>query len=67
MDSGVGIPEEQLSQILEPLYTTKARGMGLGLAISRVIVEKNDGRLTVESELGKGSTFTVELKAASSP
>ncbi len=65
IDSGVGISEEQLSQILEPLYTTKARGMGLGLAISRVIVEKNDGRLSVESELGKGSTFTVELKAAS--
>lgn len=66
IDSGVGIPAQRLSQILEPLYTTKARGMGLGLAISRAIVEKQEGRLTVESEEGKGSTFTVELKTASS-
>ncbi len=65
IDSGVGIPAERLSQILEPLYTTKARGMGLGLAISRAIVEKNEGKLTVESEVGKGSAFTVELKVAS--
>jgi two-component system sensor kinase FixL len=65
IDSGVGIPAERLSRILEPLYSTKARGMGLGLAISRSIVETNEGKLTVESEVGKGSTFTVELKAAS--
>lgn len=63
IDSGVGIPAERLSQILEPLYTTKARGMGLGLAISRAIVEKQEGRLSVHSEHGEGSTFTVELKA----
>lgn len=63
-DEGVGIGPEQLGRILEPLYTTKARGMGLGLAISRVIVEKNDGRLTVQSELGEGSSFTVSLKIA---
>jgi signal transduction histidine kinase len=63
-DTGVGIPAEQLSRILEPLYSTKARGLGLGLAIARAILEKNNGVLRVASEPGKGSTFTVLLKAA---
>lgn len=63
-DSGTGIASEQLSQIMEPLYSTKARGLGLGLAIARAIVEKNKGSLRVSSVLGKGSTFTVRLQAA---
>ncbi len=46
---------------MEPLYSTKARGLGLGLAIARSIVEKNQGALHVASELGRGSTFTVRL------
>jgi signal transduction histidine kinase len=62
-DTGVGIPPEQLSRVMEPLYSTKARGLGLGLAIARAIVEKNGGRLRAASELGKGSTFTVFLPA----
>jgi two-component system, NtrC family, sensor kinase len=62
-DTGVGIPADLLSRVMEPLYSTKARGLGLGLAIARAIVEKNGGRLHVASEPGKGSTFTVFLQA----
>jgi signal transduction histidine kinase len=63
-DSGVGISAENLGRIMEPLYSTKARGLGLGLAIARAILEKNKGTLRVASEQGKGSTFTVQLGAA---
>jgi signal transduction histidine kinase len=63
-DSGVGIPKENLQRIMEPLYSTKARGLGLGLAIARAILEKNRGSLKVLSEPGQGSTFTVRLLAA---
>src|SRR5262249_20650485 len=62
-DTGVGIPRDQLSRIMEPLYSTKARGLGLGLAIARAILEKNRGTLRVASEPGKGSTFTVRMTA----
>jgi signal transduction histidine kinase len=62
-DTGVGIPPERLGHIMEPLYSTKARGLGLGLAISRAILEKNKASLRVASEPGKGSTFTVRLAA----
>jgi two-component system, NtrC family, sensor kinase len=62
-DTGVGIPPEQLGRIMEPLYSTKARGLGLGLALARAILDKNQGRLRIVSEPGRGSTFTVQLKA----
>lgn len=64
-DTGVGIPTEDLRRILDPFYSTKARGIGLGLAITRAIVDKNKGKLRVASVLGQGSTFTVQLLAAS--
>ncbi len=64
-DTGVGIPPEILLRVMEPLYSTKARGLGLGLAISRSIVEKNQGVLRVASEPGRGSVFTIRLAAAS--
>ena len=60
-DTGTGISPENLQQILEPLFTTKARGMGLGLSITLAIVEKNRGKLKVNSELGKGSQFSIHL------
>lgn len=63
-DSGVGIPPEHLRQIMEPFFSTKARGIGLGLALSRAILDKNKGTLRVTSELGKGSTFVVSLLTA---
>jgi signal transduction histidine kinase len=63
-DTGVGIGREDLERILEPLYSTKARGLGLGLALTRSILEKHAGSLHVVSEPGRGSTFTVHLPAA---
>jgi signal transduction histidine kinase len=65
-DTGVGIQPEQISKVMEPLYSTKARGLGLGLAIARSIIGKNNGSLRVRSELGKGSSFTLRLVAATS-
>jgi signal transduction histidine kinase len=64
-DTGVGIPREHLARVMEPLYTTKARGLGLGLALARAILEKNKGSLWAESVPGEGTTFTVQLTAAS--
>jgi len=63
-DTGVGISPENLSRITDPLYSTKARGLGLGLAIARAILDKNKGSLHVASEVGRGTTFTVRLAAA---
>jgi signal transduction histidine kinase len=67
-DSGRGIPDEDLSRIFERFYQVdkarrggKGRGVGLGLAISRQIVDAHGGRLIAQSELGKGSRFTVQL------
>ncbi len=65
-DNGKGIAHENLSRITEPLFSTKARGIGLGLAISRAIIEKHKGELRVQSEAGHGATFTVRLMAAPS-
>lgn len=64
-DTGSGIAADQLARIMEPLYSTKARGLGLGLAIARAILEKNNGTLEAASTPGQGSTFTVTLLAAS--
>jgi signal transduction histidine kinase len=62
-DTGVGIAPENLARLTEPLYSTKARGLGLGLALSRAILDKNRGSLRATSELGRGSTFIVRLLA----
>jgi two-component system, cell cycle sensor histidine kinase and response regulator CckA len=63
-DTGVGIAEKDLARIMQPLYSTKTRGLGLGLSISRSLVETNQGTLTVTSELGHGSIFTIRLNAS---
>jgi C4-dicarboxylate-specific signal transduction histidine kinase len=60
-DTGVGIPKENLAKLFEPLFTTKAKGIGLGMAITKTLVEGNGGTIEVHSEVGKGSTFTVKL------
>ncbi|MEL6106444.1 MAG: PAS domain S-box protein [Planctomycetota bacterium] len=64
-DTGVGIAADQMTKIMEPLYSTKARGMGLGLAISIAILQRNGGSLGVESTVDVGSTFTVTLPISS--
>lgn len=67
-DTGEGMSEESQRRATEPLYSTKARGMGLGLAISRTILEKNRGSLAIASEVGRGSEFSVRLpRAAEEP
>jgi signal transduction histidine kinase len=60
-DTGVGISPDNLSKITEPLFSTKAKGMGLGLAITIAILNRFSGKLRVVSEIGRGSTFTVQL------
>ncbi len=60
-DTGCGIARENMAKLFEPLFTTKARGIGLGLAVAENLIKANDGSLEVESEEGKGSTFTVIL------
>jgi signal transduction histidine kinase len=66
-DTGVGIAADRLGRVTEPLYSTKAKGLGLGLAIARALLEKNRGRLRVVSEPGRGSTFTVRLLTVPPP
>ena len=60
-DNGCGIPQENLEKIYEPLFTTKPKGIGLGLAITRRLVDQNRGMIEVESEVDKGTTFTIKL------
>jgi len=62
-DDGVGMPPEILKNMFEPFFTTKerGRGLGLGLAISRQIVERHQGHIEVKSELGRGTQFTITL------
>ncbi len=60
-DNGIGISEDTLGKIFTPLFTTKAQGMGFGLAICKRIVEAHGGRISVESVVNKGTTFTVTL------
>lgn len=60
-DTGRGIPERDRESIFKPFFTTRHSGSGLGLSITREIVERHGGRLEVESRLGAGSTFTAIL------
>ncbi|MDO8313005.1 MAG: ATP-binding protein, partial [Sideroxyarcus sp.] len=61
-DTGQGIPKDDLSRIFEPFYTTKKqKGTGLGLAVTWGIIDNHNGTIDVESELGKGTTFTIHL------
>ncbi|MGA1794757.1 MAG: ATP-binding protein [bacterium] len=58
-DTGCGIPEEDLDKLFDPFFTTKAKGIGLGLAITKSIIEHLNGMIDVESDVGKGTTFTI--------
>jgi signal transduction histidine kinase len=60
-DTGRGIPPEDIPSVFEPFFTKKTKGTGLGLFISQKIVQEHSGEITFESEVGKGSVFTVYL------
>ena len=66
-DNGHGIPEENLEKIFEPLFTTKARGIGLGLALSKKIIEAHGGSIEVERGVEKGTTFRVRFPNVAQP
>ena len=66
-DQGCGIPADQLPKIFDPYFTTKASGSGLGLAIAYAIVAKHDGRITVTSDIGVGTTVSLYLPASTHP
>lgn len=63
-DTGCGIAPDDLQRIMEPLFSTKTRGLGLGLALARAIMERHDGELTVASRPGHGTSFTMVLNLA---
>ena len=63
-DNGSGMTPEHLSKLFQPLFTTKARGIGLGLVVVKNLTQANGGSVEVQSEPGKGTTFTVTLPAA---
>lgn len=64
-DTGVGIPQENLEKIFEPLFTTKSRGIGLGLSVTKRFIENHGGTIIAESTLNEGSTFIVTLPISS--
>ncbi len=63
-DHGTGIPKENLGRIFDPFFTTKEKGNGLGLATSYSIIKKHDGSISVNSEMGKGTVFTILIPAS---
>ena len=60
-DTGIGISPENLQKIFQPLFTTKAKGQGFGLAVCKRLIEGHGGNIMVESKAGRGTTFTVEI------
>jgi two-component system NtrC family sensor kinase len=64
-DNGPGIPEQDLARIFEPFFTTKSKGTGLGLAICQTLATSLGCRLEVESEVGRGTKFTLQLTGSS--
>jgi two-component system sensor kinase FixL len=63
-DNGPGIPAEKLARLFEPFFTTKPQGMGIGLPISRTIIEAHGGRLWAENNAERGATFHFTLPVA---
>jgi signal transduction histidine kinase len=64
VDSGMGMTPAEMQRLFEPLFTTKARGIGLGLAVSRGLVLANGGVISADSRPGNGTTMSVSLPAA---
>jgi signal transduction histidine kinase len=60
-DTGVGIPNNIKSQIFTPLFTTKPRGQGFGLAVCKRVIEAHGGTISFESKVGKGTEFKIQF------
>ncbi len=60
-DTGCGMPTEVMDKIFDPLFTTRAKGIGLGLAVCKAIIDRHEGNIAVKSKAGKGTTFTISL------
>jgi signal transduction histidine kinase len=60
-DRGPGIPEDKLNEVFEPFFTSKSKGMGMGLSIARTIVEAHDGQISADNEPGRGAVFRIKL------
>lgn len=60
-DAGDGVSPDAVAQVFDPFYTTKPAGMGMGLAISRAIIERHGGRISLNNEPGRGARFSVML------
>jgi signal transduction histidine kinase len=65
-DTGKGIPDEDISRIFEPFYTTQDKGHGLGLAIVKSIIDEMNGTIIVSSTIGNGTTFTLRFSQVES-
>ncbi|OKY74657.1 MAG: hypothetical protein BM485_12505 [Desulfobulbaceae bacterium DB1] len=63
-DQGSGIPPENITKIFDPYFSSKQSGSGLGLAVAYSIIKKHDGSITADSEIGRGSTFSIYLPAS---
>ncbi len=66
-DTGCGMTTETMDQLFEPLFTTKPKGIGLGLALCKLHVEANGGTIKAASTEGVGTTFTITLPVADVP
>ena len=62
-DAGVGVDPDAMDKLFDAFYTTKSDGMGIGLSVSRSIVERHHGRLSVELNDGPGATFSFSIPA----
>ena len=62
----MGIPKEELALLFDPFFTTKTNGTGLGLPITRDIIQQQGGTISVESEVNRGTTFCITLPMAAS-
>ena len=60
-DTGSGIAAENLEKVFQPLFSTRAKGIGFGLSIVRMIIDKHGGTIEAKSEQGKGATFVIRL------
>ena len=60
-DSGRGIPEEDHDRIFEPFFSTKKKGMGIGLYLTKKIIEAHEGEIAVQSQTGQGTTFFIQI------